>query len=75
MSQGSLNLKIWFLCQKVCPVAQTYRQTDKVTTVDGHPSRVLGFFQPIIKDWSNIYKMKQLFQESFKWVKFQSFKF
>ena len=35
MSQGSLNPKIRFLGQKVCPVArsQTHRQTDRVTTV------------------------------------------
>ena len=60
MSQGSLNLKIRFLGQKVCPVArgQTDRQTDgqthtKVTT-EGTLSGFQEFFlQPIIKDRPN----------------------
>ena len=60
MSQGSLNPKIRFLGQKVCPVArgQTDRQTDgqthtKVTT-EGTLSGFQEFFlQPIIKDRPN----------------------
>ena len=58
MSQGSLNPKIRFLCQKVCPrsclhtVIRTYRQSDYC----GHPFRVSGFFlQPITKDRPNIF--------------------
>ena len=49
ISQGSLNPKIRFLGQKVCPVAR--EQTDtKVTTV-GTLSWFQEFFlQPIIKD-------------------------
>ena len=54
MSQGSLNPKIRFLGQKVCPVArgQTDTQTHtKVTTV----GTLSGFFlQPIIMDRPNI---------------------
>ena len=59
MSQGSLNPKIRFLGQKVCPVArsqthtQTHRQTHRVTT-EGTLSGVQDFFlQPIIKDRPN----------------------
>ena len=63
MSQGSLNPKIRFLGQKVCPVArswtdghthrQTDRQTDRVTT-EGTLSGFQDFFlQPIIKDRPN----------------------
>ena len=51
MSQGSLNPKIRFLGQKVCPVARerTYRQTDRQTDRHesdycGHPFRVSGVF-------------------------------
>ena len=32
VSQGSLNPKIRFLGQKVCPVARSHRHTDIVTT-------------------------------------------
>jgi len=60
MSQGSLDPKIRFLCQKVCSVArvQTNRQTDtKVNTED----TLSGFqdfsLQPIIKDRSNTYEL------------------
>ena len=52
MSQVSLNPKIRFLSQKVCPVArsQTDRHTDRVTT-EGTLSGFHDFFlQPIIKD-------------------------
>ena len=52
MSQVSLNSKIRFLSQKVCPVArsQTDRHTDRVTT-EGTLSGFHDFFlQPIIKD-------------------------
>ena len=52
MSQVSLNSKIRFLSQKVCPVArsQTDRHTDRVTT-EGTLSGFQDFFlQPIIKD-------------------------
>ena len=60
MSQGSLNPKIRFLGQKVCPAARgrTDTQTDrhkhtKVTT-EGTLSGFQGFFlQPIIKDRPN----------------------
>ena len=47
MSQGSLNPKIRFLGQKVCPVArrQTDRQTDThESDYRGHPFRVSGVF-------------------------------
>ena len=55
MSQVSLNSKIRFLSQKVCPVArsQTDRHTDRVTT-EGTLSGFQDFFlQPIIKDRPN----------------------
>jgi len=55
MSQVSLNSKIRFLSQKVCPVArsQTDRHTDRVTT-EGTLSGFHDFFlQPIIKDRPN----------------------
>ena len=60
MSQGSFNLKIRFLGQKVCPVArvqtdgQTERQTDTQThrhththgsDYCGHPFRVSNYHQ------------------------------
>ena len=50
MSQGSLNPKIRFLCQKVFPVAclrtdiQTCTQTDTQNDYCGHPFRVSGFY-------------------------------
>ena len=47
MSQGSLNLKIRFLGQKVCPVArgQTDRRTDThESDYRGHPFRVSRVF-------------------------------
>ena len=55
MSQGSLDPKITFLCQKVCSVArvqtdrQTHRHTDRQTDrheseYRGHPFRVSGIF-------------------------------
>ena len=49
MSQGSLNPKIRFLGQKLCPVArsQTHRQTDIQTDIQsnywGHPFRIFSF--------------------------------
>ena len=56
ISQGSLNPKIRFLGQKVCPVAQTDltdRHTYRVTT-EGTLSGLQDFFlQPIIKDRLN----------------------
>ena len=55
MSQGSLDPKIRFLCQKVCSVArvQTHRQTDtKVNTEDTHSGFQEFLLQPIIKDRS-----------------------
>ena len=59
ISQGSLNPKIRFLGQKVCPVAR--EQTDmKVTTV-GTLSWFQEFFlQPIIKDRPKKKKKKLL---------------
>ena len=49
MSEGSLNSKISFLGQKVCPVAR--KQTDtKVTTVGTLSGFQEIFLQPIIKD-------------------------
>ena len=56
MSQGSLNLKIRSLGQKVCLVARvrTDRQTDtKVNTEDTLSEFQEIFLQPIIKDRSN----------------------
>ena len=56
MSQGSLNRKIRFLCQKVCSVArvQTDTQTDtKVYTEDTLSGFQEFFLQPIIKDRPN----------------------
>ena len=56
ISQGSLNPKIWFLGQKVCPVARghTDRHADTIVTTVGTLSGFQEFFlQPIIKDWSN----------------------
>ena len=57
MPQGSLNPKIRFLGQKVCPVArgrtdrQTDGQTDTRVTTDGTLSGFQEFFlQPNIKD-------------------------
>ena len=53
MSQGSLNPKIRFLGQKVCPVARghTDRQTyTKVTTVGTLSGFQEFFLQPVIKD-------------------------
>ena len=57
MSQGSLNPKIMFLGQKVCPVAgpqtdtHTQRQTHTKVTTEGTLSGFQEFFlQPIIKD-------------------------
>ena len=47
MSQGSLNPKIRFLGQKVCPVAraQTDEWTDRLEIKNrGQPFRVSGFF-------------------------------
>ena len=47
MSQGSLNPKIRFLGQNVCPVAclQTDRHTDRhESDYCGHPFRVSGVF-------------------------------
>ena len=47
MSQGSLNPKIRFLGQKLCPVArgQTDRQTDThESDYRGHPFRVSGVY-------------------------------
>ena len=64
MSQGSLNPKIRFLGQKVCPVTRGHTtQTDtKVTTV-GTLSWFQEFFlQPAIKDRpNNMYMSIQLF--------------
>ena len=61
MSQGSLDLKITFLCQKVCSVArvQTDRHTDtqtdtKVNTEDTLSGFQEFFLQSIIKDRSNL---------------------
>ena len=64
MSQGSLDPKITFLCQKVCSVArvqtdtQTHRQTDRQTDTKVNTEDTLSgfqefFLQPIIKDRSN----------------------
>ena len=60
MSQGSPDLKIRFLGQKVCSVArvhtdrQTDRQTDtKVNTEDNLSGFQEFFLQPIIRDRSN----------------------
>ena len=55
MSQGSLDQKIMFLCQKVCSVArvQTDRQTDtKVNTEDTLSGFQDFFLQPIINNRS-----------------------
>ena len=57
MSQGSLNPKIRFLGQKVCPVARgrTDRHTHTKVTTEGTLSGFQEFFlQPIIKDRPNI---------------------
>ena len=52
MFQGSLNPKIWFLGQKVCPVARG--QTDTKVTTEGTLSGFQEFFlQHIFKDRSN----------------------
>ena len=55
MSQGSLNPKIRFLGQKMCPVAclHTDGQTDRVTTMGTLSGFQEFFLQPIIKDRSN----------------------
>ena len=56
MSQGSLNPKIRFLGQKVCPVARgrTDGQTHTKVTTEGTLSGFQEFFlQPIIKDRPN----------------------
>ena len=50
MSQGSLDLKIRFLGQKVCPVACLQTHT-KVDTLSGFQE---FFLQPIIMDRSNM---------------------
>ena len=42
MAQGSINPKIRFLDQKVCPVACSH--TDRQSDYCGHPFRVSGFF-------------------------------
>ena len=59
MSQGSLNLKIRFLGQKLCSVAseRTDRQTDmKVTTVGTFQGFRSFILLPIIKDRPNYKK-------------------
>ena len=69
MSQVSLNSKIRFLSQKVCPVArsQTDRHTDRVTT-EGTLSGFHDFFlQPIIKDRPKMHFFL-MFQGSFKQI-------
>ena len=56
--QGSLNPKIRFLGQKVCPVArgQTDRRTDtKVITVGTLSGFQEFFLQPIIKDRPDLF--------------------
>ena len=55
MSQGSLNPKIRFLSQDVCPVARSQmdRQTRKVKTEDTLSGFQDFFLQPIIKDRPN----------------------
>ena len=63
MSQGSLNPKIWFLGQKVCPVSclHTDGHTDRVTTV-GTLSGFQDFFlQPIINDRPNTRKSSLIY--------------
>ena len=52
MSQGSLSPKIWFLGQKVCPLARGQTDT-KVTTVGTLSGFQEFFLQPIIKDRPN----------------------
>ena len=56
MSQGSFNPKIWFLGQKVCPVASSHTDThtDRVTTEGSLSGFQDSYLQPIIKDWPNI---------------------
>ena len=69
ISQGSFKPKIWFLGQKVWPVArsQTGPQTDRQNDCCGHPFRVSVFFlQPMIKDQTNfvydrIFKIIKMF--------------
>ena len=67
MSQASLDLKIRFLCQKVCSVVrvQTDTQTDRQTNTKVNTEDTLSGFQecllqPIIKDQSNKNKEKSL---------------
>ena len=55
MSQGSLDPKIKFLCQKVCSVARVHTDT-KVNTEDTLSGFQEFFLQPIIKDRSNWYQ-------------------
>ena len=51
MSQGSLNPKIKFLCQKVCTVARVRTHTDRQTdTQTDTKVTTFLFLQPIIKD-------------------------
>ena len=67
MSQGSLNPKIRFLGQKVCPVSclQTDRQADRhthrVTTEGTFKDFRIFFLLLITKDWLNIYVIKNKF--------------
>ena len=49
LSHVPLKPKMWFLHQKVCPLAQT----DGVNTEDTLSGFQEFFLQPIIKDWSN----------------------
>ena len=65
MSQGSLDPKIRFLGQKVCSVAHMQTQTDtKVNTEDTLSGFQEFFFQPIIKDQSNMSKGIQAFKQA-----------
>ena len=58
MAQGSLNPKIRFLGQKMCPVAwlRTDGHTDRVTTVGSLSGFQDFILQPIIKDRPNKHK-------------------
>merc|ERR1711923_411027 len=66
MSQGSLNPKIRFLGQKMCPAARerTDGQTHTKVTTEGTLSGFQEFFlQPIIKDRPNIQKSVKIYPQ------------
>ena len=66
MSQGSLNPKIKFLGQKVCPVSRPQTHTNTKVNTEGTLSVFQEFsLQPIIKDRTNYGEMFEFLHKYF----------